>query len=133
MEIFKIFPGEYAPGPPYSFSCFSISLEFVLPEKIRLKILGNYAPPPFKISHYATDHEQNSSSRTKRIVTNKTARHEQNGSSRTKRLITNKRDRHKQNGSSQTKRIVTIMERPLSRRSTTKISLLQIIDHLRQT
>ena len=35
MQIFITFPGEHAPGPPYSFSCFLISFELVLPKKIR--------------------------------------------------------------------------------------------------
>ena len=52
-EIFKKFPGEHDPGPPWSFSCVLISFKLVLPKKIRLKKCGNYATP-FKISRYAT-------------------------------------------------------------------------------
>ena len=51
----KFFRGSMPPDPPKSLSCFSISFNFVLPKKNTLeKNVEIMAPPPFKISRYAT-------------------------------------------------------------------------------
>ena len=53
MQIFKNFPGEHDPGPPYSLSCFSISFKLILSKKILLKN-AEIMPPLFLISRCAT-------------------------------------------------------------------------------
>ena len=55
MQIFKVFPEEHAPGPPWSRFCYLSSLKLSLPKKLRLKGDENWCPLPEKNSEYTPD------------------------------------------------------------------------------
>ena len=55
MQFFKKFPGEHAPGPPWSRFWYLSCLKITLPGKMRLKKVTKMDAPPEKISECAPD------------------------------------------------------------------------------